>query len=67
MTSIGEASMDADGTLRLRLRAGDDAVGDAELVYRPGDVDYAEVLAHLGGLRPGERKPVPPWPELPGP
>ena len=52
-----------DGTIVLQLRAeGPNAVGDAQLTYRKGDEDYAKILGHLGGLAPGESKPVPPFP-----
>lgn len=60
--SIGRATMEADGTVHLDLRAmGGGAVGDAEVAYPPGCPEYGQVLAHLGGLAPGEVKPVPPW------
>jgi hypothetical protein len=57
--------MKPDGTIVLQLRATDDsgAVGDGLITYPPGDPRYAEVLKHLGGLKPGEEKPVPPWPD----
>ena len=62
--SIGTAKMDADSTIRLQLIAKDGgAIGDAVLVYRPGDPHYDEIKEHLGGLKPGEEKPVPPWPD----
>ena len=62
--SIGTATMDADGTIRLQLVAqGGGAIGDALVIYRPGDPHYDEIKKHLGGLKPGETKPVPPWPE----
>lgn len=62
--SIGTASMEADGTILLYLRAEGPGgiVGDAQLRYPPSHTDYAAVLSHLGGLQPGEVKPVPPWP-----
>jgi hypothetical protein len=25
------------------------------------DPSYTKTLAHIGGLRPGQKKPVPPW------
>ena len=63
--SIGSATMQADGTIVLQLRATDGSGmrGDARLTYPPGHPQYQKILAHLGGLRPGEEKPVPPWPE----
>ena len=62
--SIGVATMDPDGTILLQLRAeGPDGVlGDALIRYPPSHKDYKDVLTHLGGLKPGQSKPVPPWP-----
>jgi hypothetical protein len=62
--SIGVATMEPDGTIVLQLRAegGAGEVGDALLRYPRGHKEYEEVLTHLGGLHPGESKPVPPWP-----
>ncbi len=61
--SIGVASMSADGTISLQLRAESPGggVGDALLFYKPTDPKYAEVFRHIGGIKPGEVKPVPPW------
>lgn len=53
-----------DGTLVLTLRAETDGiVGDGQVRYAPDDPHYEEVLRHLGGMKPGEKKPVPPFPE----
>lgn len=60
--SIGEATMDPDRTIVLHLRAvSPGAVGDGLLRYPPSHPQYASILAHLKGLEPGERKPVPPF------
>jgi hypothetical protein len=60
--SIGGATMKEDGTIVLDLRAeGPGIIGDAQFVYPPGHAEYQNVLAHLGGLKPGEHKVVPPW------
>ena len=40
-------------------------IGDAVFVYKPGDPMYEKIKEHLGGIKPGEEKPVPPWPESP--
>jgi len=67
--SIGAATLEADGTLRLRLRAEGPGgiVGDGELVYAPDHPDYGSVRAHVEGdggvLRVGEPRPVPPFPD----
>lgn len=64
-SSIGVASLDAEDAIVLDLRASDGRgiLGDGRIVCPTGDPRYAEVLSHLGGLAPGESKPVPPWPE----
>jgi hypothetical protein len=63
--SIGVATMASDGTIELRLRATGPGgmVGEGFLTYRPNDPQYGDILRHLGGLRPGETKSVPPWPD----
>lgn len=60
---IGIATMLPDGTIVLDLRAeaSGGTVGRGRVTYPPGDPEYAAVLRHLGGLRPGEVKSVPPW------
>jgi hypothetical protein len=61
---IGQATMEADGTIVLMLRAeGPMVMGDALLRYPPGDKDYENVKKHIGGLEPGQSKAVPPWPD----
>ena len=61
--SIGAATMRADGTLVLDLRAEGPGglLGDARLVYPPDHPRYAAILSHVGPIAPGERRPVPPW------
>lgn len=63
VASIGVATLELDGTLVLMLRAeGDDGTtGDAEIRYPPDHPKYTEMIKHLGGIRFGDRKPVPPW------
>jgi hypothetical protein len=60
---IGTARMAPDGTIILDLvaRTGG-AVGQGRITYPPGHPQYETILRHLGGLRPGEEKPVPPFP-----
>jgi hypothetical protein len=63
LTYIGSATMAADGTITLHLtRTADGKFAEGVLTYKIGDPDYQDVLAHLGGMKPGETKPVPPWP-----
>jgi hypothetical protein len=61
--SIGSATMLADGTLQLQLRAEGEGglVGDALLSYPPSHENYQMILNHLGGMTPGRSKPVPPF------
>ncbi len=54
---IGTAVMSPDGTITLNLHSPDGAEG--LLVYKKGDPQYARIYSHLGGIRPGEHKPVP--------
>jgi hypothetical protein len=62
--SIGTATMSQDGTLTLDLvaRSSRGAGGEGRVVYKPGDPDYKAVLEHVGPIKPGETKPVAPWP-----
>ncbi|MBI4532466.1 MAG: hypothetical protein HY711_00855 [Candidatus Melainabacteria bacterium] len=61
--SIGVAWMEEDGTISLQLRAEGPGkvVGDALLTYPKTHPKYEDILKHLGGLKPGEYKPVSPW------
>jgi len=63
--SIGAAEMLADGTIKLTLRAEGPggAVGDALRVIPPTDPESASITTHLDPIRPGDRKPVEPFPE----
>ncbi len=63
--SIGAATMQPDGTIVLDLRAEGPgrAIGEARISYPRSHPDYPDILAHLGGMRLGEHKPVPPWPD----
>ena len=65
MTSIGTATMKPDGTIVLDLYTGGSGGprGQARFTYAPNHPKYAETLAHVGGLEPGESKSVPPWPD----
>lgn len=60
--SIGQADMEADGTIILHLRAvSPTAVGDALIRYPTDHPQYRMILEHLGGLEPGQSKPVRPF------
>ncbi len=60
--SIGVAHMTQDGAITLRIRSlPPGPIAETTLVYRPDDPRYDEIKRHLGGIAPGEWKPVPPW------
>jgi hypothetical protein len=60
--SIGVAQMAADGTITLHLKSlWPDPAGDSDLTYAPDDPQYDEIKKHLGGIKPGEAKPIPPF------
>ena len=64
---IGQAQMAADGTLTLDLESvecdGSRAMG--RIVVQPTDPRYRGYLDHIGEIRPGETRPVRPWPAEP--
>ncbi|MFN0079363.1 MAG: hypothetical protein ACKVY0_23100 [Prosthecobacter sp.] len=57
--------MSADRMITVMLRAedGQGAVGDAAFFMSPGHKDYEETIQHVGGLKPGQTKPYPAWPD----
>lgn len=56
---IGEAMMEPDGTIVMRLRYTQEGlIGDAYPRYKPGTPDYDRVRAHLPDLRVGHPVPV---------
>jgi hypothetical protein len=60
--SVGRAKMSSDGTITLQLRSlWPNPIAETELVYAPDDPQYEEIKHHLGGIVPGESKPVPPF------
>ena len=62
---VGDASIDEDGVILLALHGafpGHGGSGLAKFRYPPQHPRYAEILAHVGALVPGEWKGVPPFP-----
>jgi hypothetical protein len=61
--SIGSARMEEYGTILLQLRGEGlkGLTGDALIRYSPDHSEYNNILRHLGGLKKGEVKEVPPW------
>jgi len=62
---VGMAEMDKDGTLRLHLRTelDDGTVGEMLMIVPPKDERYPAMKAHLAGMKPGEKRSIPPFPE----
>jgi hypothetical protein len=62
LDSIGVADMAADGTITLHLKSlWPDAHEDSDLTFAPDDPQYNEIKRHLGGIDPGQSKPIPPF------
>ena len=65
-TSVGVAKLHEDETLEVLLRASDEnakekRLGDAMFFYKKDQKEYQDIINHVGGLKPGESKPIPPW------
>jgi hypothetical protein len=59
--SVGTAKMSADGTITLRVHSlWPQPFAERQLIYAPDNALYGEIKRHLGGMTPGEIKPVPP-------
>jgi len=56
--AIGTALMAADGTITLSFNG---PIMKGALAYHRGDPQYARMLSHVGGLQPGQKKPIPPF------
>ncbi|HXJ00638.1 MAG TPA: hypothetical protein VNH44_05405 [Micropepsaceae bacterium] len=65
--SIGVATMLQDGTILIGVGGPDATRAQAVLMVEPGDTNYQSIIDHVGGLKPGETKPIPPWPDQPPP
>jgi hypothetical protein len=66
--SIGVATMLQNGTILIGVGGGPDLDrARAVLMVEPGDTNYQSIVDHVGGLKPGETKPIPPWPDQPTP
>ncbi|HEY4264956.1 MAG TPA: hypothetical protein VGM72_06530 [Micropepsaceae bacterium] len=66
--SIGVATMLPNGTILVGVGDTDsDTRARAVLMVEPGDSTYQSIIDHVGGLKPGETKPIPPWPDPPPP
>lgn len=62
--TIGVAWIDEDGTISMQLHASQGGIhGHGLLRYGVADPHYAEILAHIGPIKPGEKVTVLPFPE----
>jgi hypothetical protein len=62
LPAIGEAWLEEDGAITMRLRTTSDGQHvSGTMRYQTTDEHYEDVLNHLGGLKPGEKKLIPPW------
>ncbi len=63
--SIGIAWLEKDGTLKLDLQKSTEAQRNFHnvLMIKPNNPSYGKYIEHLGGIKPGERKRVPMWPQ----
>lgn len=56
---IGEATMELDGTIRMRIRMEyHGTIGDSLKIYRSDDPEYLRICAHLPNLKPGTSVPI---------
>jgi hypothetical protein len=62
--SIGTATMLNDGTIVMQLRTSIDSGPEGRMTQKikPSDMQYAQVLKRLGGLKPGQTKPITDYP-----
>lgn len=60
--SIGSVHMLKNRAIVVTLRAvAGGILGDAVFTIEPYETTWHEVLKHVGGLEPGDDKPLPPW------
>jgi hypothetical protein len=62
VASIGVATITQDGVIKMQIRSlPPGPIAEGVFQYGPGDPKYGEIKQHLGGIAPGESKPVRPW------
>lgn len=66
--TIGTVALEKDGAMNVMLRAedtidGQPVAGDAMFHYTRRDKEYWVYMRHVGGLKKGESKLIPPFPK----
>jgi len=61
--TIGVASLNDEQILAVRLRTEDGFIAESYFELTPSDSRYQKFIDHVGGIEPGEEKPIPPWPD----
>lgn len=61
---IGVATMLPDRSIEMQLRSVqcDGTIAESVTAVRPEDRGYSDIVIHVGGLSPSEKKPVRAWP-----
>ena len=61
---IGVATMLPDRSIQMQLRSVqcDGMIAESVMTVRPEEPSYADIVTHVGGLNPSEKKPIPAWP-----
>ncbi|MBX3074180.1 hypothetical protein KF913_09640 [Candidatus Obscuribacterales bacterium] len=57
--TIGIARMDKNGVITAPLESTGVSHAAGFMLLKPGDKDYELIIKHVGGLKPGESKPIP--------
>lgn len=58
---LGMATMAADGSIVAPIEGPGPMHTKSVVRLKPGDKEYESFLKHIGGLKPGETKPLPVW------
>lgn len=56
---VGVARMDKDGVIKAPIESTGASHAAGFMLLKPGDKDYDMMIKHVGGLKPGESKPIP--------
>ena len=56
-------TLNAAHIARISARGKKREVPAGDVLVEPGDNNYQQIIDHVGGLKPGETKSIPPWPD----